>query len=317
MTTIAQQETPSQIVWRAHGAPVVAGCSGVESRCYVCAGITPRGKQVSDAIGDNFTGQTLVRNPAGSHVCEACCYVMSRASPVLGRDAKEGKKFGGNFRNYSSMWDERGYLNASKGEKPLIREFLARDHAGLWFAALADSGQKHVLPYAPMNGPGRSGLVLFDEQPIDVPDDQTLVAVMTDLLTAGITKDELSDGDYRVATMREMADAAMAFEAAHGAERGSGWFTLALWLAQRDEEKSAERLREKEARDVARRDAARPAKRVPVRAGRKAAAKLLGDVPVADASSGAHDDERERMGDAGPAQASDPDDPQLRLEGLG
>ena len=147
-------------------------------------------------MGTNFTSQTLCRAPSSGWVCEACAYITSRTSPVIGRDAKEGKKFGGSFRNYSHLWDERGYVNASKGEKPAIREFLARDHRAPWFAALADSGQKHVLPFSVLNGPGRGGVVLFDEVRVPIPADQSLVDECTALLTAGATKEELECGDY-------------------------------------------------------------------------------------------------------------------------
>jgi hypothetical protein len=224
--------------------------------------------QVADWLTDTFTSHTRAAVPASDIVCEACCFVCSRLSPVLGREAKEGKKLGGNFRNFSHLWDERGYANASKGEKPLIRAFLARRHAAPWFAAIADSGQKHVLPWAPMNGPGRAGRVLFDEQTIAVPEDQSLVAEMAALLTAGATKDEMTTGEYRSQTYERCANEVAVFERAHASARRSGWFTLALWLAQRDED-AVERRQgaEKEAKD---------AKRKPVR---KAPHPDRGDAP--------------------------------------
>ena len=183
-SVLSDMNSPPQIVWLAHGSPAAeaAACS---ANCYLCAGLTSRGVAVGDWMGNNFTSQTLCRAPSSAWVCEACAYITSRTSPVIGRDAKEGKKFGGSFRNYSHLWDERGYVNSSKGEKPLIREFLGRDHRGPWFAAIADRGQKHVLPFAPMNGPGRSGLVLFDEVRVPLATDHSLVGDCAALLTAG------------------------------------------------------------------------------------------------------------------------------------
>lgn len=185
--------TPSILTWQAHGSPKVAGRKqSPAGGCYLCCGVTPFCVQLDKWMGDNFTSQTLARCPWAQHACEACAYVTSRVSPVLGRLPKDGKQFGGNFRNYSHCGDERGYFNASKGEKPLLREFVEREHAAPWFAAIADSGQKHVLPFARMNGPGRGGVALFDEQIVNVPEDVSLIADMTTLLTLGVTKDELA-----------------------------------------------------------------------------------------------------------------------------
>lgn len=229
--------TPSAIVHAACGAPRVDSCVEHAGRCWLCAGEVTRGESVDSWNGASFTGQNRVRSPQSSHVCEACVFVCSRLSPVPGRPAKEGKRFGGNFRNYSSLWEEGiGYANASKGEKTRIREFLAREHRGPWFAALADSGQKHVIPWAPMNGPGRGGAVLFDEQLVQVPESIALIDTMTALLTAGATKEEIGSGDYSARAWQMCGALLRAFEETHGPHRGGAWFTLALWLAQRDEE---------------------------------------------------------------------------------
>jgi hypothetical protein len=245
--------TPAQLTWQAHGSPRVDGCDGADGRCYVCGGELSRGTPVRDWMGSNFTDQARVRAPTATHVCESCCYVSSRTSPVLGRPPKDGKRFGGNFRNYSHLYDEHGYSNASKGDKPLIREFLAREHTGVWFAGIADTGQKHVLLFTPLNGPGRAGRVLFDEVIVHVPEDQSLVQQMTDLLTAGATKDEITRGEYTASTFLRCAADVMAFEQAHREQRGSSWFALAIWLAQRDEEAVAARqAAEREAKDAKR-----------------------------------------------------------------
>lgn len=353
--------TPPQLVHRAHGLPVVAGCSDGKGLCYVCVGAVTRGKTKADWLSGSFTDQNRVRCPGATHVCEACCFVTSRISPVLGRPAGsckvcdgsgavvrlppkgKGSKskvgdpcpkcegrgaadFAGNFRNFSSLYEEGWsgvafgqsgalpcYANASKGEKPLIRDFLARRHGGVWFAAIADSGQKHVLPFAPMNGPGVRGNVLFEEMIVPVPADQSLVPDATALLTAGVTKDEIISGSYYPRTWAENELQVREFERQHSGERNSGWFTLALWLSQRNEEEHARRTEEKKTRDAAGRATARPAKRVHERPRRKAPAVVLGDFPSANASRSQDDGKRKRVGDADAAQATNPKLTQQRL----
>lgn len=247
--------TPSQIVHRLAGGKQMPECGTCESDgicCYVCSGPVARGMPVDKWMSGSFTGQTTVACPGSSIVCESCCFVMSRLSPVPGREPKEGKTLGGNYRNYSHLWEDgAGYSNASKGEKPAILAFLSRNHDGEWFAAIADSGQKHVLPYTPINPPGRRGSVLFDEALIRLPEDLSLVSVLSQLLTDGATKEELERGDYRPATWQRLGrDRLREFEQEHGRTRGA-WFCLALWLAQRDEASVAERLEaEKKAAEV-------------------------------------------------------------------
>ena len=141
-------------------------------------------------------------------------FICSRTSPVPGRPAKEGKKFGGNFRNYTHLWDERGYANASKGEKPVIREFLARNHAGPWFAAIADSGQKHVLPFARLNGPGRPGIVLLDELVVRVLPDAYLV-VGNGLAPVSIARSPETGAEARTALGRVLAEIVAAHPGQH------------------------------------------------------------------------------------------------------
>lgn len=259
--------SPSEIVWRVHGSPTY-DCEPHGGVCWMCAGAMTRGQHVDSFNGASFTGQNKVRRPTATHVCEPCIFICSRIAPVLGRPAKEGKKFGGSFRNYSHLWEEGwgspsfaeggpaglGYINASKGDKPAIRAFLARQHESTWFAAIADSGQKHVIPWAPINGRGRTGRVLFDEQIVSVPNDQSMIDAMTALLTAGATKEEIQRGDYGARAYQLAADAVIMFEREFAGARHSAWFELAIWLAQRDEEQVQARLAaEKEAKANAKR----------------------------------------------------------------
>jgi hypothetical protein len=255
-------ESASAWIYEVSGRPPVEGCVDVgEARCWMCAASTLRGMDRESWQGSLFTGQNKVRAPESLVVCEACIFVCARSSPVPGKPATGTKvdkagnvvdKAPPNFRNFSHLV-ERGpdgrlvHIAASKGEKPLIREFLARRHAGPWMAAIADSGQKHVIPWTPINpgGPGR-GRVLFDEQLVALGD-VSLVDDMTALLSKGVTKEEIAAGDYGYLSWRHCGADVSRFEEERSGLRRSAWFDLALWLAQRDEEKvEAEFARRKE-----------------------------------------------------------------------
>ncbi len=267
-----------QLLWPILAAPERADCEAMAGPCWLCGAPWGRGQPVRKWSGASFTGQNRVRCITSSHVCEPCVQVCSRVAPVPGRPPKPGKKFGGNFRNYSHLYANGDYTNASKGEKPAILDWLTRPKQGPWFAAIADSGQKHVLPWVPVNAGSRiAGRVLFDEAAVELPQSFSLVGSMAHLLTCGATKEEIARGDYRVQTWLRCQVAVEMFEHAHRHERGGSWWGLALWLAQRDEAAVKERLRaEKEAKKNAKagrratrkaankdgRDAARAARRI-------------------------------------------------------
>jgi hypothetical protein len=174
------------------------------------------------------------------------------------------------FRMYSHVWERGGasmhgpgYLNADKGDKPWLREFILREHSGDWFAAIADSGKKHVVPFATLNPPGRSGVVMLDDLPVMVPDDTALTPRMCALLTAGPSKAEIEAGQYAHQNYARCMRQILEFEELHAAERGGAWFRLSLWLSQRDETITAARVAaEKEAH------AERKGKRAPRNANR-------------------------------------------------
>jgi hypothetical protein len=349
--------TPPQLAHAANQGAGVVGCGA--HVCYVCGGASTDEHTVARALSDTFGAQMRVARPDSPYVCESCVYVMSRTSPVIGRPAgvckvcdgtlrvvrlpsagkgsrsKVGDECpkcdgtgmqgaGGNFRNYSHLWEEnwiappfgpeetsvREYVNASKGEKPLIRDFLRREHGGRWFAAIADMGQLHVLPFAPMNGRGRAGVVAFDSRMVDVPDDVSLLDTLTEALTAGMTKDELASGSYRQQSWLDLAEQIDAVEDAVSSLRGGDWFELALWLSQRDEEEHARRREgkkgaQKSARKPSSGDAANHPRRVREEPRRAPADGLLD--AARDASPPVHDEQpqRERLADPAPAKSAD------------
>lgn len=252
-----ERPAPCQMLYDFIAAPPVpeAVTLPVAVLCWICAGTTTRAIPQKDFNGSSYTGQNKVRCPSSPWVCEACVYLHSRTTPVPGRPAAPGKKFGGNFRNYSHLFERTPegavYENASKGEKPVILAFLRRPKRGLWFGAIADSGQKHVIPWAPVNGPGIAGKVLFDETMVSIPDAPgfALVADMAALLTAGAVKGDgpgddtgIATGSYSPVEWTRCPEAIRAFEARWSAARHGAWFRLALWLAQRDEAAVADRL---------------------------------------------------------------------------
>lgn len=268
--------TPARILHALAGAPEVDGCAPVEPcRCYMCAASTERGAPVRRWMGSTFTDQPRCACPSSDVICEACVWACSWVTPPgyvvtpemaakkAAKRAKQaaeraaagkpppGPEKGENLRLFSHLYDAGEYRYVNKADKPAIREFLRKPKRGPWFAAIADSGQKHTVPFAPLN-PGPFGAILFEEAVVELPDEPDAWRVLDDaidLLTAGATKEEITRGEYRPETWLRCRERIEAFERDHGALRGGAFFDLVVWLAQRDEAAVAERLeREKEAK---------------------------------------------------------------------
>lgn len=170
-------------------------------------------------MGANFVGQNRVRCPESATVCEACVVVMAGRPPDT-------------LRMHSHLFDGLSWLRLTKADKTTMRAWLRRPKGAGWFAAIADSGKKHIIPWAPVNGAG-SGVVLFEERVVTLGPWE-LVEAMEDLLTQGVRKPELERGDYGPRAWHQAAAGVQAFERAWGTKwRASGWFELGVWLAQR------------------------------------------------------------------------------------
>lgn len=236
--------TASRVLWSAAGSPAVTGAVDVDGRCWVCAARMTRGLRVDKWQGSNFTGQNRVRSPASTHVCEPCVWAMAGKPPDT-------------LRMTSHLWDEyTGWERPNKGNKPSMRAFLRREHRGEWLAAIADSGQKHIVPWTPVNPAGtRRGRVVFETEVVELPREAgwVMVDTMALLLTLGATKEEITRGEYSARAYSLLgAEAIEKFESEWARQRRGGpWFALAIWLAQRDEAAVAARLEAEKAAKAA------------------------------------------------------------------
>lgn len=307
--------TASQIIYRLKGSPSVPDSYDVEAntRCWVCAAQTSRAVPRSKWMGANFTDQNRIRCYASEWVCAACVHVMAGKPP----DTE---------RMWSHLVDGDDYTRENKGGKAAMRAFLRRKKAGVWLAAIADSGKKHVIPWTPVNLPGRDGgLVMFEDRRVALPGSESgwqIVDDMAHVLTLGASKEGLERGEHSPFAWERCPVELRQFEATWGQLRGGAWFTLALWLAQRDEEavqarleeekaaraaqKEAERARRKGERGAAkpkRRGAARDPSGVPGDAGMQRA-EALGQAAEHDAGERSNDCERRGVGNADAKEAA-------------
>jgi hypothetical protein len=96
--------------------------------------------------------------------------------------------------------------------------------------------------------------VLFEEALVELPDAAgwSLVDDIAQMLTDGATKDEILPGAWTARAYSLLGlERVERFEEAYGSMRGGPWFELAVWLAQRDEEKVAARMEAEKAANAA------------------------------------------------------------------
>lgn len=191
---------------------------------------------------------------------------------VPGREAvAEGKGRPGNARNFSHLIvvsretkQVKRYENASKAEKALVRAWLSHSYERdeIFFVGIADTGQKHVIPWLLPNFSAAQNIsVSFDDTVISFcKNDLPLIDIMSEMLTSGITKDELSSGVYSTTNWGRNKSSIRSFEGTFGCLRSSFMFGLFLWLAQRDETLVAERLKRENEHRAARKKPAAVAK---------------------------------------------------------
>ncbi len=228
-----------QIVHEFAGATRMDKCIDLDGRCWFCGGAHSRGMAVRKWVKSGFTTGNRVRCPSSETVCEACMFICSRTSPVPGRPPAPGKKFGGNFRNYSHCVEiddgKISYFNSTKADPDRVTEFLRKQKHGTWFCAVAESGQKHVIPWAPPNAPGIRGVVSFDDVIVSIPDgDQWgLLDAIENLLLLGVPRVAIRDGRWSFNTIRDHRSVVQEFDAAWGHERGGGWFLLICHLSKK------------------------------------------------------------------------------------
>ncbi len=224
----------SAILYELAGSPPQKGCSDTGATCWLCGDTAVRGVKSRRWTGAKFTDQNRCRAPWSDTTCEACVWACSWVAPpgfTVPADAKRGP----NLRLFTHLWSKDEYIYAKKNEKPTILEWLQKQHAAPWFAAIADTGKKHVLPWTPVNHSDTGARVMLDDTEITIGD-WALVDSMVDLLTWGVTKGEVEAGVYSPRSWTTCPSEIRAHDGRWADLRHSPWHKLALWLAQRNEE---------------------------------------------------------------------------------
>lgn len=211
----------------------------MQGKCRFC-GQASEGVAFEKWVKPKFTDFDKLQG--GEIACNACLFFFDEASVELAE--RMGKEKPQRMRNYSHFIVNGEWTPLSKGNKARMRELLLGD-VFPELAAIADSGQKHIVFRATRNpAGGKAGWVQFEEQRLYlIPNDlRDLLAQVEELYTE-FSKDEIESGDYAGHRILKFGmDRWLELENKIKAMRGKPIFSLALFLAQRsdDEERDQE-----------------------------------------------------------------------------
>lgn len=154
------------MVWELAGKPERASLAVQDKPgvCAMCGRHVDQSFATKDAIGGNFTDQYLLARPDSDRICYACVWVCSGKPPdtvrmwtVLARPdlllpASHPKApFGTSHLHLTARNDMRAVVQT-----------LADPPDGPWLVSVAESGQKHHVPYARINHGGGRWTVRMD-----------------------------------------------------------------------------------------------------------------------------------------------------------
>lgn len=205
----------------------------MQGQCKFC-GQASEGVAFEKWVKPTFTDFDKLQG--GEIVCNACMFFFDEASAELAeRMSKEKPQ---RMRNYSHFIVNGEWTPLSKGNKAQMRELLL-DDVFPELAAIADSGQKHIVFRATRNPAGsKAGWVQFEEQRLYlIPDDlRGLLALIEELYTE-FSKGEIESGDYAGYRILKFGlERWLKLENQIKAVRGKPIFSLALFLAQRSDD---------------------------------------------------------------------------------
>jgi len=205
----------------------------MQGQCKFC-GQPSEGVAFEKWVKPTFTDFDKLQ--AGEIVCNACLFFFDEASAELAeRMSKEKPQ---RMRNYSHFIVNGEWTPLSKGNKVQMRELLLGDPFPE-LAAIADSGQRHIVFRATRNPQGsKAGWVQLEEQNLYlIPDELRGLLVPVEGLYEEFSKGEIESGDYAGYRILKFGmDRWLEFENQIKVMRGKTIFSLALFLAQRSDD---------------------------------------------------------------------------------
>jgi len=215
--------------------------------CRIC-GQSGSGMAFEKWVRPTFTNRDLLF--PGEIICDACTFWFEQQSTELQR--RMGKDKPQRMQNYSHFVVAGEWMPLSKSDKSRMVELLLSNPFPE-LAAIADSGQKHIVFRARRNRPGqKSGWVQFEEQSLYVEPDElkALLGIIEELYDV-FSKSEIRTGEYKSYRIRDFGiDRWQKLDEQIRCQREKLLFSLALFLAQKRSDDGSDKRNGKRTADA-------------------------------------------------------------------
>lgn len=150
----------TRFLWELAGRPgfatatTAAHLADAEAACAICGTVDPRTANADRALGANFSDRGHLTNNGSDRICTACLWCCSGKPPatlrmwsIVATTTHEQPA------SHPKAWTDLGphvCLTNRAAPQP-VRDILTRGADGDWLCTVAYSGQKHVIPYSPIN----------------------------------------------------------------------------------------------------------------------------------------------------------------------
>jgi hypothetical protein len=169
--------------------------------CYLC-GCLPATKPL--ALKDSFTAHSTAKCPTSDKLCERCAWVIPLRLNYYNPNTKKDVLLFS--RNWSWLLSENENHPKIEGDKVselpsrvTIRRWLMNPPEPPFTIAIAESGQKHILPWSKPAHSRDYFPVLFELDLLYI-DREKFTKTLEDyeyLLSLGLTKTEINTGQYK------------------------------------------------------------------------------------------------------------------------
>lgn len=223
------KSTVPQIIFQAAG---LLPSSDLRGDCRLCGAHDTTGFEFAKWVKKTFTNWSDLH--PGLIICDACEFCCREANEYL--TAWVGAEKPQKMRNYSHIVDASGIWHPlTKSHKRQIYEFLVGENPQA--VVIADSGQKHLCFRARPGWWHFEGLNM-EPNPVELIEITNAARALYEL---GFTKNEIMTGNYSMRSLSRAGDykALLEFERSLSGRRGSGYFTLALFLLTTNKKEEA------------------------------------------------------------------------------
>jgi hypothetical protein len=219
--------------------------------CYLCG--KPGSQPLS--LKDSFTAHSIAKCPDSKHLCDRCHWVIPLRCWYLNPNKNAwGKLFS---RNWSWLFQGEkvispiiaGDRGEGKDKLPIVSSLPTRAEIRGWLLnppeppftiVVAESGQKHLVPFAPEAHSRDYFPILFEMDTLYISSGfRGILEQFEELMRLGFGKTEILTGEYRSETLKNCLEEWDKIESIISQQRGSRLFELVAHVAQKPEPKES------------------------------------------------------------------------------